>query len=200
MLAGAASPDPCRPRDASAPITRSGWRTAIRSAIAAPIEMPPTTNRLDAAAVGKGQHVVAESGDREALRDRRPPTCPAPGIRASAGGSPARPETPPPPAPRRRRARAGRSPAGHAPPSQPCNATAAALECEPAHAAAAIATVRREKGGDRRRFLPRSAHASPAARRSRRRAGCRTKCAEIDDAGAGRGESCRRHAGPWHGP
>ena len=44
MLAGAACHSHAGRASTSA-MTRSGWRAAILSAIAAPIEMPPTTNR-----------------------------------------------------------------------------------------------------------------------------------------------------------
>ncbi len=169
-------------------MTRSGWRTAILSAIAAPIEMPPTTNRSTPRRVGEGQHVVGEGGDRIARRDRRPTIGPGRGIPASAGETRRRRERLRRPAPRRRRARAGRRPAGRRLRSRPRKRDAATLEREPAHAAVSSATTRRRNAAT----AGASASLSPWVTSGPSKSGSAQaahEMPEVDDPCAGRGKA-----------
>ena len=94
MLAGAAVEQPGRPGQDQRRAPASGCCAASRSAIAAPIEMPPTTKRVDAARVAAASTSSANMRDRERPRACR--RCEPPWPRHSSVSAPpaaARPAT-----------------------------------------------------------------------------------------------------------
>ena len=187
------SPRPGGP--APAPPTRPGWRTARRSAIAAPIEMPPRGEAADPRGIGRGEHVVGEhrEAERPDAAERRAAVAAAferdPPPAAVVGKDLARP------APRRRRGRAGRRPPGRRPRRRPRGRRrrGAAAAGHPSH------TRLREMARDRRRLVGREAVRDERPVEARRpQPG--DEVAKVDDALPGGDEPARRRRGPWRAP
>ena len=169
-------------------MTRSGWRTASRSAIAAPIEMPPTTNRSRPRRSAKASTSSAKVAI-EQVAGCRPTSGPGRGIPASAGEMPAP---------------SGKISAtcASSPPSpcwkttgRPAPLVAAMQERQPSRCSVSqLTTLPPRRSARRRKAATAGASASvspcvtsgPSKPAPRRRA---HEMAEVDDAGAGGGEA-----------
>ena len=128
----------------------------------------------DAAAVGKRQDVVGEIGDRECrriagLRPALPPAFQRQPADAGRSGNTSATCASSPPSP------CWKTTGRPSPPSQTRSVGAVALECRTSSCCGRHRDGPLQETRRRRAPLLASAHASPAARRSRRRAGSRTK-------------------------